>query len=86
MKHYFAILLFIGSFALIGCADDEDPCDVKHVIINGECVPDYIFPDNQTIQNGDKYYHQEFGVIIYKDANWVDEWDHIIEDLKIRTD
>lgn len=44
---------------VIGCAESEtDPCDVQHVIINGECVPDYIFLANRNYKNGDKYFHQ----------------------------
>ena len=85
MKQSFAILFFIVIFSFLACADDEDPCDVKHVVINGECVPDYIFPDNQTVENGAKFYHKKFGVIIYQDGNWIDEWNHLIEELEIKT-
>ncbi|MBU2920369.1 hypothetical protein KO504_03380 [Winogradskyella psychrotolerans] len=81
MKRYFIILLFAGGLVCLAC-DKDDPCEVNHVIINGECVPDYIFPDNSVVlQNGDKYYHKKFGPIIYKDGQWTDKWNNIIEEL-----
>ncbi|MBO3098541.1 hypothetical protein [Gelidibacter pelagius] len=68
------------------CAGYEtDPCDVQHVIINGERVPDYIFPVNGGFENGDKYYHQKYGVVIYVNGEWFDASEKVIEDLEIKT-
>ena len=86
MKNYFLILCFITSLLSVSCNDDEDPCDVNHIIVNDECIPDYIFPSNENLQNGDKYYHKEFGVIIYSGGHWLDERNDVIKDLEIKTD
>jgi len=86
MKLFFRTILLITALVINSCAEDEDPCDVRHVIINGECVPDYIFPENQSLKNGDKYYHQKHGLIIYKDGHWFDENVRIIQDLEIKTE
>ena len=86
MKKCCMLLILATNFLIMACSGRyEDPCDVNHVVINGECIPDYIFPSNITFQNGDKYYHQKHGVIIYKDGLWIDEHQHIIEDLEIKT-
>lgn len=69
---------------ILACNKDKDPCDVKHVVIDGECVPDYIFPSNKTPDDGDKYYHKSFGVIIYNNGHWTDEFGDVIEDLEIK--
>ncbi|WP_163518119.1 hypothetical protein [Gelidibacter japonicus] len=71
---------------VIGCAESEtDPCDVQHVIINGECVTDYIFPANRNYKNGDKYFHQKYGVMVYINSDWFDTTEHVIEDFEIKT-
>ncbi|WP_179354002.1 hypothetical protein [Winogradskyella vidalii] len=85
MKNYLLVLILIVNLGAMSCGSD-DPCEVNHVIINDECVPDYIFPEAEDLQNGDKYYHKKFGLIIYKDNQWTDERGSVIEDLEIKTD
>jgi hypothetical protein len=57
------LLILISS-----CSDD--PCDVQHIVVDGECIPDYIFPETQNLKSGDKFYHSKYGIIIFKEENW----------------
>ncbi len=75
----FIYVLFI---AVLGC--NQDPCDVAHTIIDGECIPDYIFPPNQNLQFGDRFYHPKFGVIVFKNGKWYDDHDKHLEELNTK--
>lgn len=87
MKHCYWSLLILTLLIFTGCSKSEkDPCDVPHIVINGECVPEYIFPPNVTLANGAKYYHQKYGVIIYVNGDWFDTSERIIKDLEIKTE
>ena len=80
MRNVFkSILILTLSFSIMSC--NQDPCDVSHTIINGECMPDYIFPPNQQLNFGDRYYHTDFGVIVFKNGKWYNDNDEPIEEL-----
>lgn len=80
-----AHIVAITSFALLTCSVKDDPCKVNHVIINGECVPDYIFPSAGILQNGDRFFHDQLGVITFIDGQWENEQGYIIEELELKT-
>ncbi|GAA4238024.1 hypothetical protein GCM10022291_26890 [Postechiella marina] len=44
--------------------------DIDCVMVNGECIPRYVFPPTNA-QEGEKYYHAKLGVITFKTGNWV---------------
>lgn len=80
MKPLFkSTLIFMMVIAVLSC--NQDPCDVAHTIINGECMPDYIFPPNPNLQFGDRFYHPEYGVVVFKNGDWYDDQDELLEEL-----
>ena len=81
-KLFKSFFILIMSLSILGC--DQDPCDVAHTIIDGECIPDYIFPPNQQLYFGDRYYHPKYEVIVFKNGNWFDVNDEPIEELNTK--
>jgi hypothetical protein len=75
---------FIVVFLISMCSCNEDPCDVAHTMINGECIPDYIFPQNENLKSGDKFYHTKYGVIIFKNGNWYNDKGKFILELNTK--
>ena len=61
---------------------NQDPCDVRHTLVDGECIPDYIFPQNSNPKSGEKYYHLKHGVIIYKEGVWLNSENYVLIDLE----
>ncbi len=75
-------LIFMLFIAVLGC--DQDPCDVAHTIIDGECIPDFIFPTNQNLQSGDRFYHAKYGVVVFKNGDWYDDQGELLEELNAK--
>lgn len=80
LKKPILLLLLITLIEMTSCAK-PDPCDVRHVIIDGECIPEYIFPNNQNLKSGNKFYHSDFGIITYKDSLWYDADGILVKEL-----
>ena len=73
------LLLFIS---MTNC--DQDPCDVDHAIVDGECIPYFIYPQNANLKSGARFYHEKFGVVIFENGHWFDENNHSIAELEIK--
>lgn len=64
--------------------DDDDPCDVRHIVVNGECVPEYVFPQNEKLKSGDIFYHAKHGIIIFKEGDWFTEKGKLIPEMNTK--
>ena len=73
--------LFVTIVLIIMTNCEQDPCEVDHTIIDGECIPDYIFPPNN-IASGERFYHKVHGVILFKDGLWYNSKNQIIYNLE----
>ncbi|MEP1487274.1 MAG: hypothetical protein ABJK28_02485 [Algibacter sp.] len=63
-----AFSLLVLSF--VNCDSDED-CDSNNgTFIDGECIPNYVFPTNSILEEGIVYYHKNYGIITYNNGNW----------------
>lgn len=65
--------------SIIGC--HQDPCEVDHTIIDGECIPDFIFPQNPSLKSGERYYHIKYGVVTFKNGLWYNKMEQPIAEL-----
>ncbi|MCP4054695.1 MULTISPECIES: hypothetical protein [Mesoflavibacter] len=84
MKQSIIYIIFCSFILIVLSSCSDDPCDVAHTIIDGECIPDYIFPDNQNLKSGDQFYHNQYGVITYKEGLWFDNKGILIAELNIK--
>ncbi|WP_431135461.1 hypothetical protein [Psychroserpens mesophilus] len=62
----------------------DDPCDVRHTVVDGECIPDYIFPEKENLKSGDTFYHNTYGVIVFKEGNWFTDKGKLISEMNIK--
>jgi hypothetical protein len=78
MKQFnFLFTLLFLSLLMASC--DNDPCDDGYTEIdNGACIPDYVVGIEQNSELGNMFYHLKFGAITFKNGNWHDESDLII--------
>jgi len=81
---FFKVICIGVLLILVSNCDDDDPCDVRHVVINGECVPDYVFPENKNLKSGDKFYHTKHGIIIFKDGDWYTNKGKLIPEMNTK--
>lgn len=81
-KEFNSLLILIISILIMGC--DQDPCDVAHTVVDGECIPDFIFPQNQQLKTGDRYYHAKFGIIVFKNGDWYNDNEELVEELNTK--
>ena len=77
MKTKFYSILLITIFVITSC-EESNPCDRGYTEVNEICIPDYVVGVTKNIEKEKKYYHTEYGVIIFKDNNWYNENDEII--------
>ena len=80
LKASFIVVLLV----LISGCNDDNPCDVAHTMINGECIPDYVFPQHVNLKSGDKFYHTKYGVINFQNGNWYDDKGKFISELNTK--
>ncbi|MBP1840214.1 hypothetical protein [Formosa algae] len=77
MKNIFPVLvLFFVLVSFVGCDSDGQSC--SGVYVDGECVPDFVFPPNNEVKEGAKFYHKKYGVIVFTNGNWENESTRII--------
>lgn len=67
---------------LVSC--HPDPCEVDHTIINGECIPDFIYPQNPNLKSGDRYYHIKYGVVTFENGLWCNNEQQPILELNLK--
>lgn len=75
---------FMLVLLLLISSCDDDPCDVAHTMINGECMPDYIFPQTENLKSGDTFYHTKYGVITFKNGHWYNDKGAFISELNLK--
>jgi hypothetical protein len=72
-------LFFLVLLSLINCGNDDD-AGCNGVLIDGECIPNYVFPqENKSIEYA-KYYHSRHGVIIYDKGSWINSDGNMINE------
>lgn len=64
------IVFFLLCLSFFHCASDEDCNSTNGTIVNGECIPNYVYPP-VNIEEGKAYYHVKYGVITYNNGNWM---------------
>lgn len=79
-KTSLVLIVIIISVFVISC--DSDPCDDGYTQIdNGVCVPDYVVGIEKNIELGNVFYHSKYGPITYKNGNWYNDENLIIENI-----
>ena len=74
------LITMLISVFVISC--DSDPCDDGYTQLeNGVCVPDYVVRIEKSTELGNVFYHSDYGAIIYKNDNWYDDGNLIIENI-----
>ena len=53
-------------------------------MVNGECIPDFIYPPNQNLQSGERYYHKKYGVVTFKNGLWYNKKENPIPELNVK--
>lgn len=79
-KGFLLALIFLSAF-LTNC--ETDRCDAGYTAFdsNGHeiCLPDYIVGENQNLNLGNQFYHQEYGVITFENGDWVDKSGSVLD-------
>lgn len=84
MKSKYCLIVSCCVALIVLSSCNNDPCDVAHTVVDGECIPDYVFPQNKNHISGDRFYHTQYGVIIFKDDNWYNDKGSIITELNAK--
>ena len=80
---YFVKWLAMLSILLLIINCHPDPCEVDHTIIDGECIPDYIYP-NPNLNSGARFYHRTYGVVFFENGKWYDHNNFPIAELELK--
>lgn len=79
MKDFVKLVAMLILFVSItNC--HPDPCEVDHTIIDGECIPNYIYP-NPNLKSGERFYHRIYGIVTFKEGSWYNEGNLLISEL-----
>ncbi|MDW5289411.1 hypothetical protein [Formosa sp. PL04] len=62
----FLLCLTLGFSSCGG--DDEGSC--SGIYSEGECIPDFVFPPIDNAVEGQKFYHEKYGIIVFSNGNW----------------
>ncbi|WP_434036554.1 hypothetical protein [Formosa sp. 4Alg 33] len=73
MKTSSSILLVLGFILAFSSCDGDDQGTCSGVYSEGECIPDFVFSPIDSVVNGQKFYHDTYGIISYKNGNWMAE-------------
>ena len=84
MKNKYKLVISCCIILAVLSSCDDDPCDVAHTVVDGECIPDYVFPQNENLISGDRFYHAKYGVITFKADNWYNDRGSIIAELNTK--
>ncbi|MBQ0787743.1 MAG: hypothetical protein KBT69_09590 [Oceanihabitans sp.] len=77
------IITLLISLFIVSC--ESNPCDDGYTELdNGVCVPDYVagIEKNNNLEN--VFYHSKYGAITFKNGNWYDTENLIIENKKLQ--
>ena len=77
------LILITTLISLFVTSCEKDPCDDGYTQLdNGVCVPDYVVGIEKNTNLGNVFYHSEYGEITFKNGNWYDNQNLIIENIK----
>ena len=82
-KKLLLVLLTILIISLYSC--DSNPCDEGYTLVkeNGSsyCLPDYVVGIEKSIEYGNRFYHNEYGIIEFEKGEWKNQIGENITDL-----
>ncbi|MFB9054274.1 hypothetical protein ACFFVB_14395 [Formosa undariae] len=73
MKESFMLLFVFGLFLTFSSCDGDDEGTCSGIYSEGECIPDFVFPPIDSAIEGQKLYHNTYGILVYSNGNWVRE-------------
>ena len=83
---YTKILILIAATSLIFiCCESTCDAGYTEVNVNGQdiCMPDYVVGEVQNFNLGNEFYHDKFGIITFKNGNWTDFNQSILNDYEL---
>jgi hypothetical protein len=63
------IMAFLLFLSFVSCDSDDS---YYGTMVYGECIPNYVYPPDWVLEEGQAYYHKRHVVIIYAKGNWLD--------------
>lgn len=71
--------LTLLALSLIFLSCEKDLCNEGYTEVNDVCIPDYVVGiTNKTIEEGQLYFHLEFGIIQYNNGQWYTDNNKIV--------
>ncbi|MEZ4810537.1 MAG: hypothetical protein R2819_09275 [Allomuricauda sp.] len=69
---------------IVSCSSDPCKDGYTEVKENGQslCLPDYVVGIEQEPAIGNKFYHRTYGIVVYEDGKWFDQFGVELTGLK----